>query len=72
MIKGLSEGAKLNLAIALVALLALIVDAVAHVFTPAASAGTLTPIDGTAHDLVIGALAFIARDAVKTAPPPAA
>jgi hypothetical protein len=69
MIKNLSEGAKLNLAIAAVALLALVVDALAHVFTPAVSAGTLTPVDGTAHDLVIGALAFIARDTVKTAPP---
>ena len=67
----LSEGAILNLAVLSMALLALLVDALAHVFTPAAAAATLAPIDGAAHDLVIGALGFLARDAVKPAPPPA-
>lgn len=61
----------LNVAVVAAALLALVVQAGAHLLTPATGAAGLAPVDGTAHDLLIGCIGFLARNVVRSAPPAA-
>lgn len=58
-----------NLAVASIAILALVVQAGAHLLVPASSAGSLSPVDASAHDLLIGCIGFLARSVVRAPSP---
>lgn len=62
----LSDDIVVNAAVAGAAVLTLVVQAAAHLWTPAASAAGLTALDGNCHDLVIGCIGFLARSVVRT------